>query len=199
MLFRKRMRQNTLTNANEAVRFCWCEHWEENLGEKFRLRRKILVVYDRLDILAEQHRKNTVSRNSAQSLLCTDTWQRIARVISRDCILMLKQTEAKLRLQKQLNSHISQFKGFDVTSFLMFFSSDLCSAQLICAWYTLGLIDNWVLLYPAAAPAFLDHPSQGCRVQSTSSSWQELQESSSSCRISSLPVSIPAGSCMLSH
>lgn len=72
MLFTKGMRHNTLTNANEAVRPCCCEHWEGSFGEKFRLRKKILVMYDRLDLLAEQQRKNTVSRNSAQSLLCTD-------------------------------------------------------------------------------------------------------------------------------
>lgn len=60
------------TNRCQSVKPCCCEHWEGNLGEKFRLRKKILVMYDRLDLLAEQHRKNTASRNSAQSLLCTD-------------------------------------------------------------------------------------------------------------------------------
>lgn len=96
--------KNTTMNAHEAFGLCCCEVCEENLVKKFYLLKKISEACDRQDLLAEQKRRNAVSRNSAQ---CTGVWQRIVCDITGDFILVLMQTEAELRLQRQLNSHIS--------------------------------------------------------------------------------------------
>lgn len=79
---------------------------KEILWKKIHLQ-EISIACHRECLLAVQQRRNTMNRNSARSLLGTDMWQRIVWDIISDCILMLMQTEAELRLQKQLNSQIS--------------------------------------------------------------------------------------------
>lgn len=61
--------KNTKMNVHEAVGLYCCEVCEENLVKELSSKEE---ACDRQDLLAEQQRRNAVSRNSAQSLVCTD-------------------------------------------------------------------------------------------------------------------------------